>query len=263
MKIAVIDTKPGRRRTTRNLLRQLRRQSVFFEWDDWNDWESRVNRWRPDLVVADWNEATISVEELKSGLDRLPDLVLALYCFNPSRELLARLYDAGVRGVVPRSMSDTEAIRAFDMLRLNGYYVPPQILDNVRQRACQVVRASHRELEDRPRFASGPGHLTERQHQIMRLIKVGSTNKDIARDLKLAEGTVKIHVSSAFRALGVPNRAAAVAAYDAWIHRRYEETPSAPLSLAAEPQPPAISAASPPNGAASTAYGEGEGSRLA
>jgi DNA-binding NarL/FixJ family response regulator len=40
----------------------------------------------------------------------------------------------------------------------------------------------------------------------------GMSNKELARDLKLGEGTVKIHVAALFRNLGVKSRAAAAAA---------------------------------------------------
>ena len=53
--------------------------------------------------------------------------------------------------------------------------------------------------------------LSARQHDVMKLIVRGLSNKEIARTLDLAEGTVKIHVAALLRKLGV-NRHAAVAA---------------------------------------------------
>ncbi len=48
--------------------------------------------------------------------------------------------------------------------------------------------------------------LTERQHQILRLAAEGLSNREIGAELGITEGTVKIHVSSALRALGARNR---------------------------------------------------------
>jgi DNA-binding CsgD family transcriptional regulator len=53
--------------------------------------------------------------------------------------------------------------------------------------------------------------LTPRQRQVLELLVQGKSNKEIARSLKLGEGTVKVHVAALFRALGVMNRARAVA----------------------------------------------------
>jgi DNA-binding NarL/FixJ family response regulator len=51
----------------------------------------------------------------------------------------------------------------------------------------------------------------------MRLVHRGWTNKMIARDLGVAEGTVKVHLSVIFRALGVHNRATAIAVINGWL----------------------------------------------
>jgi DNA-binding NarL/FixJ family response regulator len=59
-----------------------------------------------------------------------------------------------------------------------------------------------------------PSHLglTTRQIEVLRLILRGLPNKLICRQLRLAEGTVKVHVSAVLRALGVTNRTQAVIA---------------------------------------------------
>jgi DNA-binding NarL/FixJ family response regulator len=55
-------------------------------------------------------------------------------------------------------------------------------------------------------FQDAPPALTERQRQILALLTDGYCNKDIGTRLGLAEPTVKMHVSSVFRVLGVSNR---------------------------------------------------------
>ncbi len=53
-----------------------------------------------------------------------------------------------------------------------------------------------------------PQNLTPRQHDVLKLIVRGLSNKEIARSLNVAEGTVKIHVAALFGKLGVHRRAA-------------------------------------------------------
>jgi DNA-binding NarL/FixJ family response regulator len=55
-------------------------------------------------------------------------------------------------------------------------------------------------------------NLSARQRDVMKLIVGGLSNKEIASTLKLAEGTVKIHVAALLRKLGVNRRAAVAAA---------------------------------------------------
>ncbi len=50
------------------------------------------------------------------------------------------------------------------------------------------------------------GTLTARQVDVLRLVVDGGSNRDIAVKLGLAEATIKMHVTSIFRALGVKNR---------------------------------------------------------
>ena len=54
--------------------------------------------------------------------------------------------------------------------------------------------------------------LTDRQFEVLKLVAAGRSNKEIARALLIAEGTVKVHITAAFRALGVHNRVSAAAA---------------------------------------------------
>ena len=54
--------------------------------------------------------------------------------------------------------------------------------------------------------------LTPRQREVLSLMAEGKSNKEIAKELGLAAGTVKIHVSSIFKALNVNNRTLAVIA---------------------------------------------------
>jgi DNA-binding NarL/FixJ family response regulator len=58
---------------------------------------------------------------------------------------------------------------------------------------------------------SFPPPLTPRQWDVAERIVQGAANKTIAHDLGLSEGTVKIHATAIYKALGVANRAAAVA----------------------------------------------------
>jgi DNA-binding NarL/FixJ family response regulator len=53
---------------------------------------------------------------------------------------------------------------------------------------------------------TGPESLTVREHEVLRLIAAGHTNRRIARDLEISEKTVSVHVSNVLRKLEVGSR---------------------------------------------------------
>jgi two-component system nitrate/nitrite response regulator NarL len=48
--------------------------------------------------------------------------------------------------------------------------------------------------------------LTEREHQIMDLVSQGLSNKEIGRRLRIADGTIKVHLHHIFKKLEISNR---------------------------------------------------------
>jgi len=71
------------------------------------------------------------------------------------------------------------------------------------------VAADHPPKIASPERIDSRHQLTERQWEVAKRIAVGMSNKTIAYDLNISEGTVKIHASAIFKALDVPNRTSA------------------------------------------------------
>ena len=77
--------------------------------------------------------------------------------------------------------------------------------------------------EDNPERLPGP-ELSARETEILRLIANGQTNKQIATQLGISEGTVRVHASNVFAKLGCSDRAQAVAV--ACSSRRLSRVPA-------------------------------------
>lgn len=58
--------------------------------------------------------------------------------------------------------------------------------------------------------------LTPREHQVALLVGRGLSNKEIARELKVSHGTVKLHVHKILQKLGVKNRYGVLLVHRAW-----------------------------------------------
>ena len=64
------------------------------------------------------------------------------------------------------------------------------------------------EIKNMAKYVTSP--LTQREKDVLLLVKKGYTNKEIAQELYVTEFTVKSHVSSIFKKLQVPNRTRAI-----------------------------------------------------
>lgn len=101
----------------------------------------------------------------------------------------------GALGYVGKTANASTLAAAIRMVLAGEVYVPP----------FMALGA-----EPPPPPAGAPaGVLTSRQEAVLALIRDGASNKEIADRLGITEGTVKAHLTTIFRALGVANRAQA------------------------------------------------------
>ena len=140
-----------------------------------------------------------------AGLRKLradhPSLLLVVVAESRERELVLDTLCAGVHGYILKDTPVDEMTRAFVSVLSGHIYVPPLVSDvTVKTCASTVVTPS------------SSAALTDRQFEVLKLVAAGRSNKEIARSLFIAEGTVKVHITAAFRALGVHNRVSAAAA---------------------------------------------------
>ena len=104
---------------------------------------------------------------------------------------------AGARGFIAKTASPAALLEA---LR--------QVLEGIVSRAAADASAAS---TDGARIGATALGLTARQADVLRLLAQGKPNKLICRDLRLSEGTVKVHVSAILKALNVASRTQAVA----------------------------------------------------
>ena len=140
-----------------------------------------------------------------AGLRKLradyPSLLLVVVAESRQREMVLDALCAGVHGYILKATPVVEMSRAFETILAGHIYVPPLVSDvTVKASASAVVTPS------------SSAALTDRQFEVLKLVAAGRSNKEIARSLFIAEGTVKVHITAAFRALGVHNRVSAAAA---------------------------------------------------
>lgn len=105
----------------------------------------------------------------------------------------------GAAGFVSKASPTDALLRALREVLAGEIWLPPE----------------YRELAARPRRARSAAErygLTKSQARVLELLTEGKTNREIGELLGVTEGTVKIHVSNIFKAMGVSNRSQALLA---------------------------------------------------
>lgn len=156
-----------------------------------------------DLSLPDGN----GIDVIKAAKACRPDLPIIVFSGRTEQDLILRCLSLGVVGYVPKTHYNDLINQAFRMILGGQIYIPKQAVTEKNQSHYSAMRPVRQVASD-PRQLC----LTERQIDVLDLILQGLPNKLICRQLNLAEGTVKVHVSAVLRALGVRNRTQAVIA---------------------------------------------------
>jgi len=156
------------------------------------------------LVLLDLNMPGMSwndgLQVLRATLN--PAVPIIILSATDDRRHVLQAVNLGAAGFIPKTSSSRVMLSALKLVLSGGVYLPPALLEQA------VEEAS---AEPQP-LANGTNALTPRQREVLTLLGQGKSNKEIARVLDLAEGTVKLHVTAILKALGVNNRTRAVVA---------------------------------------------------
>ncbi|MGM4926549.1 LuxR C-terminal-related transcriptional regulator [Tardiphaga sp. 804_B3_N1_9] len=151
-----------------------------------------------DLILMDRASLNdLSLEVLAQVYERRPATRVAIMSTSNTRADVFGCLSAGFHGFVYKLQSDEELLTAISDLLTGRIYVPRWLADgdhgSVGSQRTMTVDV------DKLR-------LTRRQHDVLPLLAQGMSNKEIARELSIAEGTSKIHTAALLRALGARNR---------------------------------------------------------
>jgi DNA-binding NarL/FixJ family response regulator len=137
---------------------------------------------------------------------QLPETSVVVVSGNEDKASVIRALDLGARAFLPKSAS-SENLRTSIAKLLSGQVVLPQsVLGNDINKTTKLVSAE----QQTPEFYADQIGITVRQFDVLGLVVAGLSNKMIARQLNIAEATVKIHVSAGLRALKVNTRTQAL-----------------------------------------------------
>ncbi len=177
--------------------------SVVAEADSEEEAIAQALRHEPDIVLMDIRLAGGSgIEACHKIKMALPDTKVIMLTSFAEDELLFAAIRAGATGYVLKQVGSGDLIRAMEATARGESMLDPSLT----QRVFVEVRRSIQK-EEAVAFAD----LTGQERQVLALIAAGKTNREIATELYLSEGTVRNYVSSILSKLNVSNRAEAAA----------------------------------------------------
>ncbi len=174
---------------------------------------SLLKRQSPDLLILDLNmPERDGLDVLDSIRDQYSELkILALTMYDESK-IVKSAFKSGVDGYVLKSSGKEELVRAIKEVLDGRTFLGKGVSLN-----SMVTKAS-RKSDDAYHFEDKfikKSNLTKREFEILRLISLALSNKEIAKELFISDQTVSVHRKNIMRKLGVSNTAGLIKiAYD-------------------------------------------------
>ncbi len=188
-----------------------------------------------DLVLVDVDAPDASLDVLRALRQSHPRTRLVALSGIATRNSILHSLESYLFGFISKSQPDNEIFSAIKDI-LSGRIYVPVMLTQAQAANGSADRASNLNTGSSSADAQlHPEKLTPRQREILPLLAKGMSNKEIARALKIAEGTTKIHASGLLRVLGVRNRTEAAVAAREYVLQ--EEPPAVVPRLRTAPRP--------------------------
>lgn len=158
---------------------------------------------RPDVVVLDIRMPGLSgiqaCRQIVESVDGCRVIMLTAYAED---ELLFAAIQAGASGYVLKRIGDNQLVEAVEQVSRGEGILDPSMTTTMFAEMRKARRAQ---------LAAAFSDLTPQELAVLSLVAEGLTNRQIAAQLFLGEGTVRNYVSSILSKLGVSNRAEAAA----------------------------------------------------
>lgn len=195
--IIIIDDHPLIRRGIKDLVLMDDSFEVVGESDNGGSGFDLAIALKPDIILLDLNMDKVdglkTLQNLKAA--NIKSRIIILTVSDNEKDIVSTLR-AGADGYLLKDMEPEDMLARLHQA-VEGHIVLSQKVSEL------VVRGLHEEAQSESR---NNAELTGREEQILNLIAKGLSNKHIARDLNIVEGTVKVHVKHLLRKLNLRSR---------------------------------------------------------
>jgi DNA-binding NarL/FixJ family response regulator len=159
---------------------------------------------KPDIVLCDVRmQGASGLDLCRAVRERDPERKVILLSVYDDEQYLFQALRVGASGYLLKGISSDELVRQLELVQGGATAIDPGL-------AARAVDTAARLQRDE--FWPGARHgLTQRESEILSFVVTGLSNRGIASKLVIGDETVKSHLRSIYRKLGVSDRTSAVA----------------------------------------------------
>jgi DNA-binding NarL/FixJ family response regulator len=159
---------------------------------------------KPDIVLCDVRmQGASGLDLCRAVRERDPERKVILLSVYDDEQYLFQALRVGASGYLLKGISSDELVRQLELVHSGATAIDPGL-------AARAVDTAARLQRDE--FWPGARHgLTQRESEILSFVVTGLSNRGIANKLVIGDETVKSHLRSIYRKLGVSDRTSAVA----------------------------------------------------
>lgn len=199
MQVLIVDDHPLFRHGLKALLQTLDRQVETADAGSLPEVQAlHAQGLQPELVLLDMNLPGLNRLDALQAVRALWDAACIVVVSAEEDPVLIRAtIDAGAAGYIPKTTDTAVTIQALRLALAHGIYLPQIALRASPERRLRAQA---------PRLAD----FTPKQQAVLKTLLQGKSNKVIARELGIAEGTVKAHLWAVYQILDVSSRTQAM-----------------------------------------------------
>lgn len=195
MQVLIVDDHPLYIRGLQTLISDMQPSARLLSAKSLRQAVQLLSQHEPDLILLDVHlpdaNGIEALQCLKQQRDSVP---IVLISADEDSAQIIRSIEAGAAGYIPKQTEPELMIHALELVLAQGTYLPPGLLGS-------LTGHDHNPLPD----------LSSKQRLVLQKLLQGKSNKVIARELCLAEGTIKAHLWAVYQLLGVNSRLQAMA----------------------------------------------------
>ena len=154
---------------------------------------------KPDVILLHALRVDVALEAIRVILSHVPSARLLVVTGATSADDAVLMLEHGARGLLPPSDLHAQGLRAIHAVHAGEIWGSRALLSRIVQGSIKHTKRVH--AHEKSSLS-----LTERESEVIKLLRSGSSNKEIAAQLRISDKTVKTHLQNIFGKMQIHRR---------------------------------------------------------